>query len=194
MRAGSGPSERTRCYFVFNSTSPSRCFSNEIAPRGLLRSGGKTGKIPALKCNKQWEQNSVGFINYCLYTLINKNNSKIPNKHRAVISLWCNTLWLWPYIHMVQISTCIPQLLNKNSSLYLTYGILVYKNVSNSIMSSLIRCVWYDIMNVTLQYSWQYFNSQALGHISHHVVFKADSKGWVANGWSLGILLPIIQI
>lgn len=62
----------------------------------------------------------------------------------------------------------------------MTCRVLVYKNLSNSIMSSLIRCVWYDIMNVALQRNWQKFNSQALGHISHHVVLK-----WMVGAWWL---------
>jgi len=36
----------------------------------------------------------------------------------------------------------------------MTYRVLVYKNLSNSITSSLIRRVWYDIMNVPLQHNW----------------------------------------
>lgn len=52
-------------------------------------------------------------------------------------------------------------------------------------MSSLIRCVWYDIMNVTLQCNWQDFNSLAWGHISLLIVLKADIMHWVANGEAL---------
>lgn len=54
-------------------------------------------------------------------------------------------------------------------------------------MSFLIRCVWYDIMNVTLQCSWQDFNSQAWGHISLLIVLKGDIMLWVANGEALDL-------
>lgn len=54
----------------------------------------------------------------------------------------------------------------------MTWRVFVYKNLSNSIMSSLIRCVWYDIMNVALQHNWHQSNSPALGHISHCIVLK----------------------
>lgn len=55
-------------------------------------------------------------------------------------------------------------------------------------MSSLIRRVWYDIMNVTLQCNWQDFNSQAWGHISLLIVLNGDIMHWVANGEALGLL------
>lgn len=48
--------------------------------------------------------------------------------------------------------------------------VLVHKNLSNAIMSSLIRHVWYDIMNTLLQHNWHQFNSQAPGHVSHGAV------------------------
>lgn len=60
----------------------------------------------------------------------------------------------------------------------MTCGVLVYKDLSNSILSSLIRCVWYDIMNVALQCSWHWFNSPALGHISHCIVLKQTPRTW----------------
>lgn len=51
----------------------------------------------------------------------------------------------------------------------------------------LIRCVWYDIMNVTLQCNWQDFNSQAWGHISLFIVLEADVMHWAANGEALDL-------
>lgn len=60
-------------------------------------------------------------------------------------------------------------------------------------MSSLIRCVWYDIMNVTLQRNWQDFNSQAWGHISLFIVLKVDIMHWVANGEALDFFPSEIQ-
>lgn len=65
----------------------------------------------------------------------------------------------------------------------MTCRALVYKNVSNSIMSSLIRCVWYDIMDVALQHSWRLFNSQALGHISHCTALQQTARAsWLMDG------------
>lgn len=42
-------------------------------------------------------------------------------------------------------------------------------------------------MNVTLQRSWQDFNSQAWGHISLLIVLKGHIMHWVANGEALDL-------
>lgn len=60
----------------------------------------------------------------------------------------------------------------------MTCRVLVHKNLSNTIMSSLIRCVWYDIMNTVLQHNWHQYNSQAPGHVSHRAVLTRTLWAW----------------